>query len=56
MTLHEPAEGGTQVTHRWHVEPHGPMKVPFPLIRRSLEYKFQADLDQMVQRLQERAL
>jgi hypothetical protein len=26
VTLHEAVEGGTRVTHRWDVEPHGIMR------------------------------
>lgn len=51
VTLHEPVEGGTRVTHRWDVEPHGSMKVLFPLIRRGFERSFQRDLDTMVERI-----
>lgn len=50
-TLHEPVEGGTRVTHRWDVQPHGPMKVLFPLMRRSFVSGFQADLDKMAERI-----
>jgi hypothetical protein len=50
-TIHEPVEGGTRVTHRWDVEPHGIMKLLFPLIRPVFDKQFQADLDQMVSRI-----
>lgn len=55
VTLHEAVEGGTRVTHRWNVEPHGPMKVLFPLIRRGFERNFQRDLDAMVERIRTQA-
>lgn len=51
VTLHEPVEGGTRVTHRFHVEPHGPMKLLFPLIRPMFARNFQRDLDTMVERI-----
>lgn len=51
VTIHEPVEGGTRVTHRWDVEPHGIMKLLFPLIRPVFARQFQADLDQMVARI-----
>jgi hypothetical protein len=54
VTLHEAVEGGTRVTHRWDVEPHGPMKVLFPLIRRRFERSFQDDLDAMAARIHSR--
>lgn len=50
-TVHEPVEGGTRVTHRWHVEPHGVMKLIFPLIRGPFARNFQRDLDAMAQRI-----
>ena len=55
ITLHEPVEGGTRVTHRWHVEPHGVMKLIFPLIRRPFERNFQRDLDVMAERIARRS-
>ena len=55
ITIHEPIEGGTRVTHRWHVEPHGTMKLIFPLIRRRFERNFQRDLDTMVNRIGRRS-
>jgi hypothetical protein len=51
VTLHEPVEGGTRVTHRWDVVPHGLMKALFPIMRRGFEKAFQADLEAMAQRL-----
>ncbi|HUG09202.1 MAG TPA: hypothetical protein VMP13_09965 [Acidimicrobiia bacterium] len=51
VTIHEPVEGGTRVIHRWDVEPHGIMKLLFPLIRPVFARQFQADLDQMVARI-----
>jgi hypothetical protein len=54
VTLHEPVEGGTRVTHRWDVKPHGPMKVLFPLMRRGFARSFQRDLDVMAERLRSR--
>lgn len=51
VTVHEPVEGGTRVTHRWDVEPHGVMRLLFPLIRPVFTKQFQADLDQMVARV-----
>lgn len=53
-SLHEPVEGGTRVTHRWDVEPHGPMRVLFPLMRPFFERNFQRDLDTMVERIAQR--
>lgn len=55
VTVHEPVDGGTRVTHRWDVEPHGIMKLLFPLMRRGMQKGFQQDLDQMVERLRARA-
>ncbi len=52
---HEPVEGGTRVTHRWEVEPHGFMRLLFPLMKNSMAKDFQADLDLIVKRLGERA-
>lgn len=54
VTLHEPVEGGTRVTHRWDVQPHGPMKVLLPLMRRGFMRSFQRDLDVMAERLRSR--
>ncbi len=54
-TDHEEVEGGTRVTHRWDVEPHGFMKLIWPLMRRSMERNFQADLDNIVERLETRS-
>lgn len=51
VTVHEPVDGGTRVTHRWDVQPQGVMKLVFPLIRRGFARGFQADLDQMVARI-----
>lgn len=51
VTVHEPVEGGTRVTHRWDVEPHGVMKLLFPVMRRGFAKQFQADLDRMVSRI-----
>ncbi len=42
VTLHEEVEGGTRVTHRWDVVPHGPMKIMFPIMRRDFERVFKA--------------
>ncbi|MDX1657855.1 MAG: SRPBCC family protein [Nitriliruptorales bacterium] len=53
VSLHEPVDGGTKVTHRWNVEPHGVMKLLFPLVRRGMEKAFQADLDQMADRIRQ---
>ncbi|MDX1621347.1 MAG: SRPBCC family protein [Nitriliruptorales bacterium] len=53
ITMHEPVAGGTRVTHRWDVEPHGVMRLLFPLMRRRMERAFQADLDQMVDRIRQ---
>lgn len=50
-TTHEAVEGGTRVTHRWDVEPHGPMKVLFPLLRSGMARAFQQDLDEMAERI-----
>jgi len=55
ITIHEPVESGTRVTHRWHVEPQGMMKLLFPLIRRTFERNFQRDLDAMVKRIARRS-
>lgn len=51
ITLHEPVEGGTRVTHRWDVRPKGVMRVLFPMMRRGFEKGFQADLDTIAQRI-----
>lgn len=51
VTIHEAVDGGTRVTHRWDVEPHGVMKLLFPLMRPMFVKQFQADLDQMVSRI-----
>jgi hypothetical protein len=48
---HEAVDGGTRVRHRWEVEPHGVMRVLFPLIRPLFQRTFQRDLDTMVERL-----
>ncbi len=40
VTVHEPVEGGTRVTHRLDVEPHGLMKLLFPLIRPPFAWTF----------------
>jgi hypothetical protein len=48
---HESVDGGTRVTHRWEVEPHGFMRLLFPLIRKSMAKDFQADLDLVAERL-----
>ncbi len=53
VTIHEPVEGGTRVTHRWDVQPHGIMKLLFPLMRPVFVKQFQTDLDQMVARITE---
>ena len=47
VTLHEPVEGGTRVTHRWDVEPLGAMKLLFPLMRPAFQRSFQRDLDRI---------
>ncbi|CAN5823952.1 hypothetical protein BH23ACT4_BH23ACT4_07990 [soil metagenome] len=52
VTIHEPVENGTRITHRWDVEPHGLMKLIFPLMRRGFVKQFQADLDDMVTRIE----
>lgn len=54
VTLHEPVEDGTLVTHRWNVEPRGAMKVLFPLMRRGFAGGFQKDLDAMAERIRSR--
>jgi hypothetical protein len=54
ITIHEAVDGGTRVTHRWDVEPHGIMKLLFPLIRKPMAKSFQKDLDDMAARLSER--
>ena len=51
ITEHEPVEGGTRVTHTWHVEPKGVMRLLFPLVRARFERSFQEDLDQIVERI-----
>jgi hypothetical protein len=51
VTIHQAVDGGTRVTHRWDVEPHGVMKLLFPLMRPMFAKQFQADLDQMVSRI-----
>lgn len=51
VTLHESVDVGTRVTHRWDVEPHGMMKLLFPLIRPGFQRSFQRDLDTMVDRI-----
>lgn len=51
-TEHESVDGGTRVTNRWEVEPHGFMKLMWPLMRRSMAKNFQADLEMIVQRLE----
>lgn len=51
ITIHESTDEGTRVTHRWNVEPHGMMRVLFPLIRPFFARSFQRDLDTMVERL-----
>ncbi len=48
---HESVNGGTKVTHRWEVEPHGLMKLMWPLIRSPMARNFQADLDTIVKRV-----
>jgi hypothetical protein len=48
---HEQVEGGTRIHHRWNVEPHGPMRLLFPLIRPIFARSFQRDLDRMAERL-----
>lgn len=53
ITIHEAVDGGTRVTHRWDVEPHGIMKLLFPLMRRPMAKSFQKDLDDMAARLGE---
>lgn len=54
VTIHEAVEGGTRVTHRWDVEPHGVMKLLFPLMRPMFAKQFQADLARMVSRIASR--
>lgn len=54
VTIHEPVEGGTRVTHRWDVEPSGAMKVLFPLMRPGFKRGFQSDLDAMAERIRSR--
>jgi hypothetical protein len=51
VTIHEAVDGGTRVTHRWNVEPHGVMKLLFPLMLRPMAKSFQKDLDDMAARL-----
>lgn len=53
-TRHEPVDGGTRVTHRWEVEPRGPMFFVFPMIEKRFARDFQRDLDKMVERLRSR--
>jgi hypothetical protein len=53
VSVHEPVEGGTRVTHRWEVEPHGVMKMLFPLMRKFMAGAFQQDLEQMVERIRQ---
>ena len=53
VSVHEPVEGGTRVTHRWDVEPHGVMKILFPLMRKPMSRAFQQDLDQMAERIRQ---
>lgn len=55
VTIHEAVEDGTRVTHRFDVEPHGIMRLLFPLLRRPLARSFQQDLDQMAARMRDRA-
>jgi hypothetical protein len=55
VTIHETVDGGTRVTHRWDVEPHGFMKLLFPLMRKPMAKSFQKDLDDMAARLSERS-
>lgn len=50
VAVHEAVPGGTRVTHRWTVEPHGIMRLLFPLMRRGMQRGFQRDLDAMVAR------
>ena len=52
ITDHEPVGGGTRVTHTWHVEPKGVMRLLFPLMRARFERSFQDDLDRMVERIE----
>ena len=56
VTIHEPVDGGTRVTHRWNVEPKGAMRALFPLIRPFFARGFRRDLDAMAQRLRQRAV
>lgn len=51
---HESVDGGTKVYHRFEVEPRGPMRLIFPLIRPVFARGFQQDLDVMVKRIVER--
>lgn len=53
VSVHEPVEGGTRVTHRWDVEPHGAMKLLFPVMRRPMSRAFQQDLELMVERIRQ---
>jgi hypothetical protein len=52
---HQPVADGTRIVHRWDVEPHGPMRLLFPLMRPLFERAFQRDLDAMAQRAAQRA-
>lgn len=52
VTPHEPVEGGTLVTHRSEVEPHGLIKALFPIMKHRFEEGFQSNLETMAQRIQ----
>jgi hypothetical protein len=52
---HQPVDDGTRIVHRWDVEPHGPMRLLFPLMRAMFERAFQRDLDAMARRVAQRA-
>ncbi len=52
---HEAVEGGTLVRHRWEVEPHGLMRLLFPVIRPLMARDFKDDLDRIVERLRDRS-
>lgn len=54
IITHREVEGGTLVTHRWDVRPHGVMRLLFPLLRRGMERSFQEDLDHIVERIEHR--
>lgn len=52
---YENVEGGTRITDRWEVEPHGFMRPLFPRIRNSMAKDPQPDLDLVAARLRARS-